>query len=169
MTLISECITLALDIAPKGIAFAVLEGAERLYDAGMTYITDPSKHAYVEKVEALLLRYPPQVLVLEDTEGPGFKKGPRSEYVIKRIELLALSNTLPVVKVSRREVLSVFGTKNKYQTAASVARFFPELEGRLPHHRKPWESELDRINIYEAVSFALTAYRKPLDLEDIAA
>jgi hypothetical protein len=169
MTLISDCTALALDIAPKGIAFAVLEGTERLYDAGMTYISEPSKRAYVEKVEDLLLQYPPQVLVLEDTEASGFKKGLRSEYVIKRLELLALSKTLPVVKVSRKEILSVFRTKNKYQTADAVARFFPELEGRLPHHRRSWENEKDRINIYEAVSFALTAYGKPLQLEDIAA
>jgi hypothetical protein len=169
MTLISDCTALALDIAPKGVAFAVLEGTERLYDAGMTYVSEPSKHAYVEKAEDLLLRYLPQILILEDTEGSGFKKGPRSEHVIKRLELLALSKTLPVVKVSRKEILSVFQTKNKYQTAATVARFFPELEGRLPHHRKPWESETDLINIYEAISFALTAYRRPLQIEDIAA
>ncbi|HEX4961649.1 MAG TPA: hypothetical protein VF173_12470 [Thermoanaerobaculia bacterium] len=169
MVKISETIALALDITPKGIAFAVLEGMERLYDAGVTYVDLPSKHAYVEKVETLVLRYLPQVLVLEDTEGIGFKKGPRSKHVIKRIELLALSKTLPVVKVSRKEVLSVFGTKNKYETATTVARFFPELEKRLPDNRKPWESELDRTNIFDAVSFALTAYRKPLDLEDIAA
>jgi hypothetical protein len=171
MTMISESriLALALDIIPKGVAFAVLEGTERLYDAGVTYVAEPSKHAYVEKVETLLLRYLPQVLVLEDTKGAGFKKGPRSEHVIRRLELLALSKTLPVVKVSRKEVLSVFGTKNKYETAATVARFFPELEGRLPGHRRPWETENDRINIYEAVSFALTAYQKPLNLEDIAA
>ena len=169
MVKISESIALALDITPKGIAFAVLEGTERLYDAGVTYVAEQSKHAYVEKVETLLLRYLPRVLVLEDTHGAGFKKGPRSEHVIKRIELLALSKTLPVVKVSHKEVLSVFGAKNKYQTAAAVARFFPELESRLPDNRKPWESELDRTNIFDAVSFALTAYMKPLDLEDIAA
>jgi len=165
----SRTLALALDIIPRGVAFAVLEGMERLYDAGVTYIALPSKHAYVEKVEALLLRYLPEVLVLEDTKGAGFKKGPRTEHVITRLELLALSKTLPVVKVSRKDVLSVFGTKNKYETADAVARFFPELEGRLPGHRRSWENETDRINIYEAVSFALTAYQKPLNLEDIDA
>jgi hypothetical protein len=167
--MVSEAIVLALDITPKGVAFAVLEGTECLYDSGVTYISEPSKHAYVEKVESLLLRYMPQVLVLEDTEGAGFKKGPRTESVIKRLELLALSRTLPVIRVAPKDVLRVFGTKNKYQTAEAIAQIFPVLEGQLPRHRKPWESEADRTNIFDAVSFALTASRKPLDLKDIAA
>jgi hypothetical protein len=169
MVMISEARMLALDITPKGIAFAVFEGRGRLYDSGVTYVSEPSKHAYVEKAEHLLLTYLPYVLVMEDTKGEGFKKGPRTESVIKRLELLAMSKTLPVVKVARTDVLRAFGTKNKYQTAEAIARIYPVLEDRLPHHRKPWESETDRVNVFDAVSFALTSFLDPLDLGDISA
>lgn len=169
MVTISEARMLALDITPKGIAFVVFEGRGRLYDSGMTYISERSKHAYVEKAEHLFLEYLPHVLVIEDTKGEGFKKGPRTESVIKRLELLAMSKSLPIVKVARRDVLRTFGTKNKYQTAAAIARIFPVLEDRLPRQRRPWESETDRANVFDAVSFALTASLEPLDLEDIPA
>jgi hypothetical protein len=169
MVMISEARMLALDITPKGVAFAVLEGRGRLYDSGMTYVPEPSKHAYVEKVEHLLLEYLPYVLVMEDTEGEGFKKGPRTENVLKRLELLSISKTIPVVKVARKNVLRAFGTKNKYQTAEVIARIFPVLEKRLPRYRRPWESETDRANVFDAVSLALTASLEPLDLDDIPA
>jgi ribosomal protein L7Ae-like RNA K-turn-binding protein len=169
MVKISESRVLALDIIPKGIAFAVLEGPHRLYDSGVAYVSVPSKHEYVEKTESLLLRYFPDVLIVEDTEAAGFQKGPRADRVIKRLELLALAKSVPVVKVSRKEVLSVFKTKNKHETAEKVVQMFPSLKRRLPDPRRSWQSETERINIFDAAAFALTAYRKPLDLEDIPA
>ena len=169
MVSISNTCVLAFDITPNGIGFAVLEGVERLYDSGMTYVSDKSKHAFLERAERLILDYQPHVLVLEDPNSDSFRKGPRASTIIKRIELLALVRVLPVLFVSQKEIRKAFGTKNKYETAKAVAEIFPVLEGRVPDYRRPWESEAERTNIYEAVSFALTAARKPLDLEDIPA
>jgi hypothetical protein len=162
---------LSLDITSRGIAFAYFDGPERLLDFGVTKTRDGSKHAYVECAESLFWRFLPDLLVLEKTGGKGSRRGVRARTVIQRIELLALTKTLPVRKVSRAEVTAAFSGigKNKHEIAVAIARFFPELEDRLPRERKPWMSEDLRANVFDAVSFAFTVYRTPEDLEEIAA
>jgi len=172
MVKISHVCVLSLDITAHGhIAFAVLEGPERLVDWGVAYIRDKSKHTLAERVESLFWRYIPDLLVLEAPEGEGSRKGPRAKTYIHRIEVFARAKTLPLRKVSRRDVSVAFGEsrKNKQEIAEAIARHFPELEEGLPDVREPWESEAERMNIFDAVSFALAVYRNPEDLEEIAA
>jgi hypothetical protein len=172
MVKISTARVLSLDITGRGIAFAYFDGPERLLDFGVTKTRDGSKHAYVECAESLFWRFLPDVLVLEKARrGLGSRRGLRARTVIERIELLALTKTLPVRKVSRAEVNAAFAGigKNKHEIALAIARFFPELEDRLPRERKPWMSEDLRANVFDAVSFAFTVYRTPEDFEEIAA
>jgi hypothetical protein len=170
MVKISQAMVLSLDVIPSGMAFAVLDGPERLVDWGVVRIKDKSKHAYAEQAEALFWRYIPDLLVVEAPRGPGSRRAMRARTLIHRIEAFALSKTLPVRKVSRGEVRVAFGgrEKTKYEIAETIVRFFPELEDRLPRFRKPWMSEDERMNIFDAVSFALAAFRSP-ETEDIAA
>lgn len=170
MVKISQACVLSLDIIPNGIAFAVLDGPERLVDWGVVHIKDKSKHAFAERTESLFWRYIPDVLVVEAPRGPGSRRALRARTLIHRVEAVALSKSLPVRKVSRGDVRSAFGGahKTKYEIAETIARFFPELEDRLPRFRQPWMSEDERMNIFDAVSFALTVFRSP-ETEDIAA
>jgi hypothetical protein len=171
MVKLTRARVLALDITGRGIAFAVLDGPERLLDWGVAHMRDRSKHAYVERAESLFWRYIPDLLVVEAPRGPGSYRALRARSLIQRIEILAGSKTLPIRRVSRGDVRFAFsGTaKSKYEIAQAVARLFPELEDRLPRYRKPWMSEDERMNIFDAVSFALTVYRSPESLEEIAA
>ena len=45
----------------------------------------------------------------------------------------------------------------KYEIAVAITRWLPELEGYLPPRRKLWFPEDERMNVFDAVSFALTA------------
>ena len=172
MVKISHVCILSLDITPHGdVAFAVFEGPERLVDWGVAYIGEKSKHMLAERVESLFWRYIPDLIVLEAPQGNGSRRGLRAKNFLHRIEVFARSKALPLRKVSRGDVNLAFrGTaKNKQQIAEAIARLFPELEEGLPDARKPWESETERMNIFDAISFALAVYRNPEDLEEIAA
>jgi hypothetical protein len=160
---------LALDITGKGIAYAYLEGPDKVESWGTAYVEEKSEDSYLARAEELYYRHEPNLLVIEDRKSPLSKKGKRAKAVLREIESFASSRHLPVFRVSRKDVRLAFpeASKNKYQTAQAIAFLLPELEDDLPDVRRPWEAEKDRIHIFDAVTFALTAYRSPEKLEEI--
>lgn len=154
---------LTLDVTAKGITYVVLEGPERLFDWGAVKAKDKSKNAYLDRAERLHFRYLPHVLVLEDPKGKGSRRGPRTKAIIARLELSALSNHLPVFKVSRGDVQAAFRgvAKTKQEIAEVISNRFPELIDLLPPPRRAWDSEADNMALFDAISFALAAFRNP--------
>jgi hypothetical protein len=51
--------------------------------------------------------------------------------------------------------------KTKRDRAVAIAEAFPELASRLPRVRRPWMSEDERMNIFDAMALALTAMALP--------
>lgn len=146
---------LGLDPMPRGIAWIVLEGSERLIDWGITRQKTVKQAA--RKVSALRDQFLPDLLVIEDPEGS--RRGPRAIDIIETISLDAEAEGIPAMVVTREAVSAGFahvGT-TKQEIAEALARVFPELEHKLPTKRKPWEAEDERMGIFDALSFAMTA------------
>lgn len=164
-------LALALDITSKGISYVVLEGPESLLDWGSVRVKDQSKNAYLDRAEELYSRYLPHLLVLEDSQGKSARRGPRTKAIIARLELFAFGKCLPVFKASRGDVRVAFrgAAKTKQEIAEAIVKVFPELGDLLPKPRRAWESEADRMNVFDAVSFALAAFRNPEKLGEIEA
>ena len=160
---------LSLDITSKGIAYACLEGPKSLNFWGTLSVRDKSKNSYLDRAEELYERHLPHLLILEDLKGNGAKKRARAKAVIHRLELFALGKSLPIFKVSRADVSLAFRAKNKHEVAQTIAELFPVLKDALPGPRRPWENEVERMNVFDAISFALTAYHYPEKLEEIEA
>jgi hypothetical protein len=152
---------LAIDPTSKGYAFAVLEGPERLLDFGTAELSAKDESAYLERIDSLFDRYLPHGLIVENPHGPGSRRVPRIANLIREIELIAWRREVDCRRVSRGEVKVVFGESGttKQEIAVAISRWFPELEGRLPDPRKPWKPEAERMSVFDAVSFALTAFR----------
>lgn len=111
------------------------------------------------KVAELVRGYRPHLLVLEDPHGPGSRRCARVTSLLHDLKTYARQSKLPCVQVSRDAVRKRFrknGT-TKHAIANAVGEIFPELVPRLPPLRKPWMSEDERMGIFDAVSFALTA------------
>jgi hypothetical protein len=153
-------ITLALDTTSGGFAFAVLQGSEALLDWACSEVSKKKPQAWRGRVEKLLTRYEPDLLVIADVEEP--RRGQWAKRFTLDIALLARENGIDIRRVSRREVRDRFADSGttKYEIAIAVARLFPELASRLPRQRKPWMSEDKRMSIFDAVSFALVALSK---------
>jgi hypothetical protein len=161
---------LAIDPTPRGIAFVVLEGPERLIDWGVCYVATPSKHAYMERLRSLIEDNAPDLLVAETYGTRHGRKHTRANYVLHRVKAFAEAECLPLRTVSRKEVNAMFKVgKSKHKIACGLARFFPELEEKLPDERKVWETEVERMNIFDALSFGLTVLWAPDALKEIVA
>ncbi len=144
----------AIDPTRKGFAFAVLEAPRHLVDRGQRTAA-PKSGDLTRKVEALLSKHYPAVLVLEDLSVPGALRRKRARREIRSMEHLALKRGVPVERVSRLAVVDAFAPGGgKYEVAVRLAEIFPDLSDRLPRKRKIWMPEDPRINVFDALGFA---------------
>ncbi len=150
---------LAIDPTPYGFAYAVLEGPERLIDWGTAWVNAKEMNAgNLNRLRKLLEFYEPNVLVLEDPEGDGSCRCERIRRLLRGCRKLATERRVRVRGFSRAQVRSAIGVYTKEAIAWRVAARFTELAHRLPPHRKIWMSEDPRMNLFDAMSFALTYF-----------
>lgn len=147
---------LAIDPCPAGFGVAVLEDPTRLVDWGVAEVWSKAHRAFLARVEALVDRYAPSLIVLENIGNSARRK--RSAQLTSMVVRYAASRRLSVVRVKREQVRMAFGgNPTKHDVAVAIAAVFPELTSRLPSKRKLWESEKEQMNVFDALSFALTA------------
>jgi Holliday junction resolvasome RuvABC endonuclease subunit len=153
---------LSIDPHPRGFGYAVFEGPGRLVDWGTKDVRQDKERVALHKVEELVRWYRPTVIVVEDCAHRKSRRNPRVRQLTERILAAAREfglegRTLPVVTVYR--TFAGTGAGNKYGIATALVRAFPELMVRLPHKRKPWQSEDSRMSIFGAVALGLTYFR----------
>lgn len=162
---------LAIDPTSKGIGFAVLEGPDRLVAWGVKYASENRECR--KQAAALIVRFQPDVLVVERTDVRGCRRWRRALRLIESLAALAGRRRLRARRVSRRAMLRFFaqsGSAGKHQIAVALSLQFPELSPYLPPERKFDEGENARMSIFDALAFAITYYesqrreRRPLSL-----
>lgn len=147
---------LAIDPSTAGFGFAVLEDPTRLVDWGVAEVWSKSPKSFLARVEALVDRYSPSIIVLEDV-GDG-KRRKRAARLIELVGRYSETRRVTAVKVHRSQVRKAFGGKpTKHEIAVAIAAVFPEMAPRLPRRRRLWDSESEQMNVFDALSFALTA------------
>lgn len=152
--------TLAIDPTTSGFGFVVLEGSERLVDWGLGRMEKPEDMLFEKRIEKLLDRVAPQLLVLEDMEDS--RRGERAIAWARLAQVCAAKRGIKVERISRAEVSERFASsgKSRWEVGLAISRFFPELAPSLPKKRRIWESEDRRMTIFTAASFALTFLRR---------
>jgi Holliday junction resolvasome RuvABC endonuclease subunit len=144
-----------------GVGFAVLEGRDTLVNWGAQAVQGKgNKNAKsLAKVEALLVRYQPDVLVLEDAAVKGSLRYPRIQKLVPQIVKLAAKHKVKVKLFSREQVMQTFlpdGDGTKHALAKIIAGHFPEQLGcKLPPKREAWMREHYQMGIFAAVALAL--------------
>jgi hypothetical protein len=148
---------LGIDPTTKGFAYALLEGADHLVDYGGVQVTDD---AFGGRIAKLIDGSKPDVVVVESPVET--RRQDRARKRIRAVEQLARRRGVNARRVTRDEVGQALGWKgtSKYDIAQAVTRAFRELLLRLPPRRKFFNSEDDRMNLFDAVSFALTFFEK---------
>jgi Holliday junction resolvasome RuvABC endonuclease subunit len=154
---------LAIDPTTKGFAYALLEGPSWLIDWGLTQVEGRKNSNCILRLEKLIDRYAPEVLVLEDYRGTGSRRCARVTRLIGDASIVAHRNHLRTKRFSRGKLQRFFsdtGHATKRAIAVAIAERFPELAPRLPRIRKPWMSEDERMSIFDAVALAVTYFEE---------
>lgn len=145
-------------IAPtsRGFGFAVLEDGDRLVDWGLAHCRPPNPERVVERALALFARHGPDLLVLQATEGSRY--GRRAKRFLALLEEKARSTGVAVTTVSSDTVRRRFASHGltKHDRVVAIAQQFPELRPRQPARRRPWQSQDERIAIFDSTALALS-------------
>ena len=151
---------LAVDPAPRGFGFAAFELPFHLVEGRFIATRTPRKSDPIPLLEQLLTRFRPKTLVLEDTSAAGSLRRPRIVRLLARMAALAEEQGVPVTRIPRLSVVRAFAaegeTVSKQAIAERLAKHFPELQKKLPPRRRLWQSEAERLAIFDAVALAVT-------------
>jgi Holliday junction resolvasome RuvABC endonuclease subunit len=156
-----EVRVVAIDPGGSKFGFAVLEGEDRLIDWGLRKVRKGRKAHGTRRVIDLLDCYRPDALIVEDVSSKHAGRSPRIRRLVKAVIALGAERKIPTYSFPRSQIRAVFlqaGAFTKEEIAGVVAGRFPALEVRLPPKRRPWMSEDNRINLFEAVALALTFF-----------
>jgi hypothetical protein len=148
---------LAIDPTSRGFGFAILEGRE-LIEWGVAQIPPPKNAQSLARINKLLIRFKPNLIVVEDTRQHS-RRHLRVRKLLYQIRALALSRHIGFRRIPHRAVASTFfktgASPNKWQIAERIAHEFPELSARLPQPRKPWQSEPETMAVFDSVALAM--------------
>jgi hypothetical protein len=156
---------LAIYPSTRGLAFVLFEGALSPVDWGIKTVNGTRKNdGCLRFVDALLNRYEPGIVVLQDTSPEGTTRAKRIRVLNTAIAELIENAGVVAIFFSRAEVMKAFasvGVINKRQLAEAIAKHIPAFQRYLPPVRKPWMSEDSRMNLFDAAALALTFFRSP--------
>ena len=155
----SEPRLLAIDPTTRGFAYASFEGPRRLIDWGSVQVRGDKRTGSLVRAGELMDRLRVAVLVVEDPKDPRSRRATRVRQLLFAMEREAKRRGVSIRRISREEVRRAFRSSGttKHEIALRIAEDLPELAPRLPRKRKPWESEAERMSIFDAAAFALTA------------
>jgi Holliday junction resolvasome RuvABC endonuclease subunit len=160
-------LVLAVYPSTRGFAFVVFEGSLSPVDWSVREVRGRHKNQRcLVGIVAVLERYRPDVLVLQDMSPTGTRRAHRLRELNASIRELAEDWGIPVYAYSRaqvREAFEPFGLANKRSIAETIAKHIPAFDQYLPPIRKPWMSEDARMGLFDAAALALTFFNSTVD------
>lgn len=151
-------LVLALYPSSNGVGFCVFDTPSNLIDWGYSDIRWNKKVRTLQKLKSLIDLYQPGVLVLEDTEATSCRRGRRIKTLTRSLTRAAVGWNVPVLHYSAEQVNNAFNAKSKDARASSIIKVLPELNPYLPKKRSLWDSPHPQMQMFDAVSLALTYF-----------
>ena len=146
---------LAIDPTRQGFAYVLLE-SQILIDWGLVHAAGTVESS-ARRLDELVLRYKPTAFIIEHHLLSESRRSPRAREFLVSVELLGFSRRVAVERVSHSAVKETFrDTRTKHDIALLLSDRYPELRTWRPRRRKPWTSEDERMNIFDALALAET-------------
>lgn len=141
----------------------MLEEPFRLIDWGLKCVTKDKNAGSIALLEKLVVHYSPQLIIVPELSPDGSQQSARTQRLIHEMTAMVLKKELVVQATSRTDIWKYFRGEatTKHELAILLAERFPEeLGAYLPHARRPWMSEDNRMNIFVAVALAIVGRSK---------
>ncbi|MFY0610697.1 MAG: hypothetical protein JXQ99_04150 [Hyphomicrobiaceae bacterium] len=121
------------------------------YDWGSSRDASDSALQAYEYAAKKIKYYRPELMVTELVTGKS-KKGQYTRSLINQFMKAAQDNDVPWLLTTREQHHA-----NKFQEAIKLVERFPEMKSTLPPKRYWWQTEDQRMIIFEATALAFTA------------
>lgn len=146
----------------RGFGWVVFEGPFRPIDWGLVSARKDKNAVCLKRLEDLLARHAPEVLVLEAYERENSRRARRIARLGASVRRVADTRGVETLVYHRTEVREAFaetGARTRREIAEAVARHLEAFRHRLPPPRKPWDSEDAREALFAAAAVVLTHHR----------
>jgi Holliday junction resolvasome RuvABC endonuclease subunit len=151
-----EGLVLGFHPTSYGFGWAAFSGPLSLYDWGLHHAKKRKNATCLERLEKLLMRLEPQVIVLEAFEA-GANRSARVVHLCRAVVALAMEQRIEVAIYTRSQIKACYGSagaRSRQEIAEAVARHFEELRSRLPKPRAIWDGPDRRMAIFDAAALA---------------
>ena len=153
----------------RGYAFVLFDSPLSPADWGNREIKkDVGSAKCIESIKEMLLRFRPDVLVLEDATERETQRTLRIKRITKALQPATAELSIDIAVVSRQNVraaFAFFGAVSKQEIAHVIAEKMEAFAPRMPRARKAWQAQDPRMALFDAASRGLTYYYR---LEEIA-
>ncbi len=146
----------------RGFGWVAFEAPFQPFDWGLREGGLDKNRYCLKRLEALLDRLKPDVLVMEAYESGVTRRSARIHRLCEAVRDAADGRGIEVMSYTRADIQRAFaGVKahSRRDIAEAVAKHIDAFRHRLPRHRRrPWETEDSRSALFAAAAVALTYF-----------
>lgn len=154
-------LVLAIQPTSRGFGWTLFESPLSCIDWG-TMTARPSRGGHIlNRLERLLNRYEPSVLVIREFGRSDMHRSPRVCRFAKQIISLAETRGIYVPQYSREAIQSCFkklGASTRYEMAQFIAQRVDALRHMLPKRCPIWQGESAAMSTFDAAVLAFTFF-----------
>jgi len=144
-----------------GFGWVAFSSPLSIYDWGLCHTKKRKNERCLRRLEKLLDRLQPEVIVLETFEN-GEKRSERVVALCRAVVALAIGRRIEVAVYASTQIRSCFGSvgaRTRQEAAEAIARNFEALRPRLPKPRKVWDAPDRRMAIFDAAAAVQAHYQ----------
>lgn len=152
---------LALHATSRGFGFVVMSGPFSLVDWGTKQALKDKNAACLAGLTALIDRYDPHALVLEDPSRLA-QRSARIDRLYQAIAALCHGRSIDLAVFSRSDIHRMYagvGAVTWQDIAEAVGRQLDPLRPLVPRKRKAWQSEHRGMAIFVAAALAMVYWQ----------
>ena len=159
---VPEGLVLGFHPTSRGFGWVAFESPFQPFDWGLIYARGDKNAACLARLEAILDRLEPEVLVLEEFDRRTTRRANRIASLTTSVAAAATMRSIQVATYTLGDIRSAFaetGATSRRAIIETVACHVDAFRHRLPPPRKPWESEDRRSALFAAAALVLTHFR----------
>ncbi len=145
----------------RGFGWVLFEGPIAPADWGIVEVKMDKNSRCLARLEQIISRYEPSVLVLEQFDCRPARRGIRVKELCAAMVHLCVNRGVEYCVYSRAVIRTCFmsvGARTRYEIAKAVALHIDALRRHLPPTRRSWESEDRRQSLFDAAALAMTHF-----------
>lgn len=159
---IPEGLVLGFHPTSRGFGWVAFESPFQPFDWGLIYARGDKNATCLIRLESLLDRLKPDVLVIEEFDRRTTRRANRIARLQVSVAAAAAMRNIEVANYTLADIRLAFaeaGATSRREIIETVARHVDAFRHRLPPPRKPWESEDRRSALFAAAALVLTHFR----------